>query len=146
MTFGFDPPQGEDATEFEAHAAEGDSGGAAFVRRDGEWKLVGMMASISAGRASPTRTSEYGDVTYAADISHYRGEIFRWTRGHCANEKDDDGDGKIDFPLDPDCDSSTDRDERDLRPLAIQNAWMIGLICLGGAGIWRFRVRAKANS
>jgi hypothetical protein len=31
----------------------------------------------------------------------------------CANEKDDDGDGKTDYPADPGCSSSTDTDETD---------------------------------
>ncbi len=139
LTFLFDPPRSTNATTYEAHAALGDSGGAAFVKRDGVWMLIGMMTSISSLNATPGSTSQYGDTTWAADISHYRGEIFRWTRPHCANEEDDDGDGKIDFPLDPDCESLADRDERDLRPLAIKNAWLIALVSLGGLGLWGWK-------
>lgn len=145
LTFLFDPPRSRDATIYESHAAVGDSGGAAFVQRDGVWMLAGMMTSISSRYATPGRTAQYGDTTYAADISHYRSEIFRWTRTHCANEEDDDGDGKIDFPLDPDCESPTDRDERDLRPLAIKNAWLIGLVSLGGLALWSSRARLQAR-
>ena len=145
LTFLFDPPRSRNATTYESHAATGDSGGAAFVQRDGVWMLAGMMTSISSLHATPERTSQYGDTTWAADISHYRSEIFRWTRPHCANEEDDDGDGKIDFPLDPDCESPTDRDERDLRPLAIKNAWLIGLVSLGVLGLWTFRSRVVAR-
>ena len=139
ITFLFDPPFSNDATTFEAHAALGDSGGAVFVLRDHVWTLVGMMTSVSSLHATPGRTSQYGDMTYAADISHYRSEIFRWTRTQCANEEDDDDDGKIDFPLDPDCESATDRFERDLRPLAIRSSWMFGLASAGGIAVWGLR-------
>jgi len=145
MALLFDPPRSRNATRHESHAAVGDSGGAAFVRRDGAWMLIGMMTSISSMSARPERTSQYGDTTYAADITHYRSEIFRWTRSQCANEEDDDGDGKIDFPLDPDCASATDRYERDLRPLALRNAWMIGLVGAGVTGLWFWRSRSQTR-
>jgi hypothetical protein len=145
ITFIFDLPRSLNATTYESHAASGDSGGAVFVHRDGVWMLVGMMTSVSARHPMPEKTSQYGDTTWAADVSHYREEIFRWTRSHCANEEDDDGDGKIDFPLDPDCESPADRDERDLRPLAIKNAGLIGLVSLGGLGLWFLIARGKAG-
>lgn len=112
FTLSFDPPNSEQTTRHEAQAAVGDSGGAVFVERDGKWLLAGMMTSVSAHASTPARTATYGDVTYAADISTYRDEILRWARPECANEMDDDGDGKTDFPLDPDCDSPEDPDER----------------------------------
>ncbi|MFP6654256.1 MAG: hypothetical protein VCB25_01425 [Myxococcota bacterium] len=138
LTFRFDPPFSDETTRFESHAAVGDSGGAVFVQRQGQWLLAGMITSITSPRTTPENTSQYGDLTYAADIAHYRSEIFRWTRSQCANEQDDDGDGKIDFPLDPNCSSPMDRHEHDLRPIAIKNAWMIGLAGLVALGLWRF--------
>jgi len=145
LTFLFDPPRSTNATIYEAQAATGDSGGAVFVKREGVWMLAGMMTSVSSRRGTPGRISQYGDTTWAADISRYRGEILRWTRTNCANEKDDDGDGKIDFPLDPGCESPSDRDERDLRPLAIKNAWLIGAVSLVvGLGVWR-RTRRRGS-
>lgn len=118
LSFVFDPPDGEDATRHEVQATLGDSGGAVFVKRDGEWRLAGMMTSISSNSGMPEQTTTYGDITFAADISFYRDEIVRWARPKCSNEKDDDGDGKIDFPLDPGCASPGDPDERDTDPIA----------------------------
>lgn len=131
LSFLFDPPHSPDATDFESHAAVGDSGGAVFVKREGVWLLVGMMTSVSSPRAMLTSAAQYGDMTYAADISYYRSELFRWTRAHCANEEDDDGDGKIDFPLDPDCEDRRDQNERTGRRFSITSSWLAGLAGLG---------------
>lgn len=139
LSFVFDPPHSESTTRYEAQAAMGDSGGAVFVQRDGEWLLVGMMTSIAANGALADQITTYGDTTFAADISYYRSEILRWARPKCANEEDDDGDGKIDFPLDPGCDAPGDPDERDTNPIVrgygIGIAWAITLIgsCVLGA-------------
>jgi hypothetical protein len=143
LTFLFDPPHSSQTTSFEAAAAVGDSGGAVFVQRDGRWLLAGMMTSVSSLSATPNGTTQYGDTTYAADISHYRSEIIRWTRPQCANDEDDDGDGKIDFPLDPDCESATDRDERDLRPIAIKNVRRVGIASLLAVAFWMIRSRTR---
>ncbi len=131
LTFVFDPPNSPGVTPHEAQAAVGDSGGAVFVKRDGAWLLAGMMTSVSARSLSPHETSAYGDTTYAADISSYRSEIFRWTRPDCANEEDDDGDGKIDFPLDPDCHAPTDPDERRTHLLTKGQGWFVGVAAIG---------------
>jgi hypothetical protein len=115
ITFVFDRPSSANTTRYEAQAALGDSGGAVFVRRDDEWLLVGMMTSVSSiqSTSGDATASTYGDTTFAADISFYRNEILRWARPKCVNEEDDDGDGKIDFPLDPGCSAPGDPDERD---------------------------------
>lgn len=109
----FDPPNSTATTGFEAQAAVGDSGGAVFVKRDGEWRLAGMMTSVTGFSRAPAHTSMYGDSTYAADLTRYRGEILRWSRSACANEEDDDGDDATDFPADPGCASAADDDERE---------------------------------
>ncbi|MFK7895193.1 MAG: hypothetical protein AB8G23_05120 [Myxococcota bacterium] len=113
ISFTFDPPLSAAATLHEAHAAVGDSGGAVFVERESGWELTGLMTSVSGFSSTPKRTSTYGDVTFAAEIASYRGEILRWTRPACGNELDDDGDRLADYPEDPGCDSRLDRDERD---------------------------------
>ena len=115
----FDPPMTAHATEFEAQAAVGDSGGAVFVKRDGEWQLAGMMTSVTGFSRAPAQTSMYGDSTYAADLVTYRGEILHWSRPACSNEEDDDGDGLIDFPADPGCESPSDESERDRGPSSV---------------------------
>jgi len=110
---GFDPPTSAETTRHEAQASVGDSGGAVFVRRDGEWLLAGMMTSVTGYARAPSRTSMYGDTTYAADLTAYRDVILRWSRPACSNEIDDDGDEAIDHPDDAACDSPSDRSERD---------------------------------
>jgi len=117
FVFEFDEPFSAGATRHEAQAAVGDSGGGVFVKRDGEWKLAGLMVSVAGTLHSPENASSYGDRTHAADLTHYREEILRWTRAACANERDDDGDDLIDYPQDPGCDSAQDRNERDKWPL-----------------------------
>jgi len=115
FSFSFDEPGSAETTRFEAQAALGDSGGAVFVERDGKWQLAGMMVSISGAAVTSGNRTQYGDMTYAADIVSYRSEILRWARPVCFNEEDDDGDGKIDFPADPGCSSLSDSDERENR-------------------------------
>ncbi len=123
----FDPPGTAATSEFEAQASVGDSGGAVFVKRDGAWILAGMMTSVTGYTRAPSRTSMYGDSTYAADLSTYRSEILHWSRPACANEEDDDGDEAADFPADPGCETPGDQNERD-RGLA-----SLGLRLLVGA-------------
>jgi hypothetical protein len=149
LSFIFDPPNSVNTTPYEAQAALGDSGGAVFVKRDGGWQLVGMMTSVSANATRPGHTTTYGDVTFAADISFYHSEILRWARPRCVNEEDDDGDGKIDFPLDPGCDSPGDQDERDTDLMTrgtgiILAGALVGSLILGLAAFWIFR-RSKSS-
>ena len=127
----FDAPRSRDETRYEAQAAHGDSGGAVFVRRDGEWLLAGMMISVSSERAHPSNASFYGDSTFILDIASYRDEILRWARPACANGADDDGDEKIDFPADPGCASQTDLDEREPVAPPTKSALAVVLILAG---------------
>lgn len=131
FTFEFDEPFSAGATRYEVQAAIGDSGGAAFVERDGVWQLAGIMISVSNDRFAPENSSTYGDRTHVADLSVYREEIMRWTRPACANERDDDGDELVDYPLDPGCDSADDGDERDTGPLANSPLSPTGLAIAG---------------
>lgn len=139
----FDPPSSDDATRHEAQAAIGDSGGAIFVKRKGEWLLAGMMTSVTGYTRAPARTSMYGDTTYAADLSTYRGEIMRWARPACANEEDDDGDEAIDFAADPDCDSEMDRNERDSGGDAVAWSWSGGALLAAGLAAFEFSRRRR---
>ncbi len=148
VTFVFDPPNSEETTLHEASAAVGDSGGAVFVERDGEWLLVGMMTSVSANIATPGHSTAYGDTTFAADISFYRSEILRWARPKCANEEGDDGDGKIDFPLDPGCSAPGDSDERSADSIVrrIGIVWTLALVgscALGVVMFWLLRTNKQ---
>ncbi len=76
---------------------------------------------ISCGPGNDTAVGDSSDKA-AADCEHTRG-IPRPGGGGtstpkpaCSNGKDDDGDGKIDYPNDPGCDSPSDTDETDPTP------------------------------
>ena len=108
-----------------------------------------MMTSVSAHPATPGYTTVYGDTTFAADISVYRDEILRWARPRCTNEEDDDGDGKIDFPLDPGCSAPGDLDERDESLITWKDGMFGGLALVGscvlGVVMWAL-VRARKQA
>lgn len=147
LAIAFDPPGSPEVTPHEAQATVGDSGGAVFVERDGEWQLIGLMTSVTGQMRAPARTSMYGDVTYAADLSHYREEILRFARPACANELDDDGDDAIDFPADGACESPLDPSERSTTPLPTATVWLGVAILAAAAGLIvavRYRLRPPA--
>lgn len=147
MGFVFDPPDSPDVTPHEAQATVGDSGGAVFVKREEQWQLLGLMTSVTGYARAPARTSMYGDVTFAADLSAYREEILRFARPACANELDDDGDLAIDFPADGACDSALDRSERDApAPMGsrIGLALAVAAALAGLAVALRYRLRPPA--
>lgn len=151
FSFVFDPAHSPEATVHEAQAAVGDSGGGVFVRRDGEWQLAGLMISVATDSRAPGASSSYGDRTYVADLTHYREEILRWTRPACSNERDDDGDERVDYPLDPGCDSPRDRSERDAGDPGSRVPWLsltatAFAVLIAGAAIAYERSRARSAS
>jgi hypothetical protein len=66
-------------TEHEAHAALGDSGGAAFAHLEGQWQLVGIILAVDNHNGQPARSSAYGNRTLIADLSRYVESIQRMT-------------------------------------------------------------------
>ena len=62
-------------TRYEAQAAYGDSGGAAFVKRDGTWELAGIMYARTEFVDQPSDTAVFGNETVLVDISFYRDQI-----------------------------------------------------------------------
>jgi hypothetical protein len=66
-------------TRYEAQAAVGDSGGAAFVRSGGRWELAGILLAIKEYEGQPQRSAVYGNHTVIADLSHYREVIYQIT-------------------------------------------------------------------
>jgi hypothetical protein len=66
-------------TRFEANAARGDSGGAAFVHAGNRWKLAGTILATGAVGEQSNRTTLYGNQTFIADLSRYRDFIHRVT-------------------------------------------------------------------
>ena len=66
-------------TRFEANAARGDSGGAAFVHAGDRWELAGIILATGNFGKQTHRTTLYGNHTFIADLSRYRGFIHRVT-------------------------------------------------------------------
>ena len=64
----FDPGD----TRLEAQAAVGDSGGAAFIEREGRFELAGILIAVAGYPGQPPETALYGNLTTAADLSVYR--------------------------------------------------------------------------
>jgi hypothetical protein len=61
---------------YEAQAVPGDSGGAVFLKRDGQWQLAGVMFTISVfDGQNYYSTAVFGQSTYVSDLSYYRPEI-----------------------------------------------------------------------
>ncbi len=107
----FSQPRTPDSILFEAQAAQGDSGGAVFVKLGDVWELAGVMVAIR-GYFQPPEVALYGNHTYAADLAVYRQQILkRAFAASCSNGYDDDGDGRVDFPEDPGCTSAEDESE-----------------------------------
>jgi len=59
-------------TAHEAHAAHGDSGGAAFAYLAGRWQLVGIILAVDNHPGQPDRSAAYGNRTFIADLARYR--------------------------------------------------------------------------
>jgi hypothetical protein len=59
-------------TAHEAHAARGDSGGAAFAYLEGRWQLVGIILAVDGHTGQPVRLAAYGNRTFIADLARYR--------------------------------------------------------------------------
>jgi hypothetical protein len=61
----------EDGTEFEAHAANGDSGGAVY---SGDHELAGVMLAVGPF-FRPANPALFSNLTYIADLARYREQI-----------------------------------------------------------------------
>lgn len=105
------------ATEHEAQAAPGDSGGAVFAETAGGWELAGIMVAVGTFGGQPAQTALFGNTTWAADLSAYRDQILPVIAvPACSDGVDDDGDGLVDGD-DPGCADPEDAFERsDLLP------------------------------
>jgi hypothetical protein len=101
------------ASTHEAQSAQGDSGGGVFWKSSGSWYLAGIQYAIGTYVNQPAQTALYGNLSYAVDLATYRGQIEAIVRTEsCSDGLDDDGDGLIDHPADPGCESPTDDSER----------------------------------
>jgi Trypsin len=97
----------------EAQSVRGDSGGAAYLWRDGVWELVGILFARGEYEDQPDSTALYGNVSLVADLHAYRAQILAVIdQPDCDDGIDEDGDGLIDYPDDPGCDDPLDDYER----------------------------------
>lgn len=87
----------------EAQNVNGDSGGALFFKNGTDWELAGILFALGAFGCQSPSTSLYGNQSYSVDLATYRSQIIATVRPECSDEVDNDGDGLIDFPDDPDC-------------------------------------------
>ncbi|MEE8164915.1 MAG: hypothetical protein V3T64_05050, partial [Myxococcota bacterium] len=108
----FTDPLDPSATGDEAAGANGDSGGAAFIKIGSDWYLAGTLFAISQYTDQPSTTSIYGNRLFAVDLSFYRDDILAVIEQRsCSDGLDDDGDGFTDYPADPECVSANDDSE-----------------------------------
>jgi hypothetical protein len=109
------PPSNDDDPE--AQVVQGDSGGAAFLANGG-MELVGILfarGSVNPGHAGqPLSIALYDNVSLIVDLHFYRSQILDVIdEPDCDDGLDEDGDGLIDYPADPGCESALDFDEQD---------------------------------
>ncbi len=46
-----------------------------FYKNDGNWELAGILISREIYAGQPSETAVYGNLSIAADLSRYRGQI-----------------------------------------------------------------------
>lgn len=59
----------------ESLAVQGDSGGAAFIKRGGQWELAGILFAQSGFVGQPSNTAVFGQESFAVELSFYHDEI-----------------------------------------------------------------------
>jgi hypothetical protein len=149
----FTDPLDPSATADEAAGANGDSGGAVFIKFGGNWYLAGTIFAISQYTGQPGTTSIYDNELFAVDLSFYRDDILAVIEQRsCSDGLDDDGDGFTDYPADPECASANDDSESipSVPALGLPGTTLlIGMMLLAGtlprAFGARSRLRGKAT-
>jgi len=59
----------------EAQAVPGDSGGAVFIKRGGQWQLAGILFAVDLIENQPNGIAIFGQATQSVDVAFYRNEI-----------------------------------------------------------------------
>jgi hypothetical protein len=91
-------------TSYESQAVVGDSGGAVFLKSGSSWFLAGILFANSVYFGQPSNTVLFGNLSYAAQLSDYAGEVSGLVEQPvCADGLDNDGDGNVDYSADPGC-------------------------------------------
>lgn len=139
----FTDPTDPSATSDEAAGANGDSGGAAFIKVGGTWYLAGTLFAISQYTDQPVNSSIYDNKLYAADLSFYRADILAVIeQKSCSDGLDDDGDGFTDYPADPECVNANDDSESEFAP-GVPTLRFPGMALLAGAILLVFAARSR---
>jgi len=137
----FTDPLDPSATADEAAGANGDSGGAAFIKVGGDWYLAGTIFAISQYTGQLSTTSIYGNQLFAVDLSFYRDDILAVIeQKSCSDGLDDDGDGFTDYPADPECASASDDSESNP---SVPTLGLPGMILLLASMLLMFGVRSR---
>ena len=137
----FSDPLDPSATADEAAGANGDSGGAAFIKVGGAWYLAGTLFAISQYTDQPANSSIYGNKLFAVDLPFYRDPILAVIeQKSCSDGLDDDGDGFTDYPADPECASANDDSES---IASVPGLGFPGMALLVGAMLLAFAARSR---
>jgi len=76
LTRGFHVLFDQSGVTYEAQAVPGDSGGAVFLKRNGQWQLVGVMFAVGVYPGQDYYSEVvFGQSTYITDISYYRPQL-----------------------------------------------------------------------
>lgn len=65
----------QEGFEDEAQLIRGDSGGAAFAKRDGQWELVGILFAVDPEPGQPPDTAVFGNASLMVDVAFYASRI-----------------------------------------------------------------------
>jgi hypothetical protein len=98
----------------QANETSGDDEIMAAVRRpDGAWSSPKLLSAGQSVAGSPAVAASGGGRAYAAWIADGDDGVYYSTfqAPACADTVDNDGDGLVDYPADPDCSSPSDDDE-----------------------------------
>ena len=146
----FSDPLDPSATADEAAGANGDSGGAAFIKVGGDWYLAGTIFAISQYEGQPSTTSIYDNKLFAVDLSFYRDDILAVIeQKSCSDGLDDDDDGFTDYPADPECVSADDDSESipAVAALALPGTMLlVGMMLLVGTMPFMFNARSRLRA
>lgn len=80
----------------EAQALSGDSSGAVFYKRNGQWELSGVVSSVFIFENQPGQTAVFGDLTAFSDLSAYYDEIMAIIDAHSGDFASKMGDINLD--------------------------------------------------
>ncbi len=73
-----DPGSGNYNNSWEGQASSGDSGGSAFIKRDGVWELAGITSVTLSNGRQPANTAAFGNATAFANVAAYESDFAKY--------------------------------------------------------------------